>query len=228
VVLPAINGIPWWFFQPEGVPCSGLHLKTVDPDGAIERAVPLKHVVGLSVFASSASPAPGVVRHGAGQRFVFGEPGGGVSPRVEALTAMFSRAGFAAEASPNMRTDIWVKLLGNACFNPVSMLTLAHTDDMIDDPGLHQLFVRMMTESLAVAERLGLEIAIQPTERIASTRKMGHIKSSMLQDLEAGRGLEIEAILGALVECAQAAQVPTPTLETVLAIARGRAWAMPA
>jgi 2-dehydropantoate 2-reductase len=223
VVLPAINGLPWWYFMPEGVPQQGLRLRCVDPQGDIERAVAFDHVVGLSVFASSKSPAPGVVHHTSGQRLVFGEPAGGSSARVDELVARFARAGFGAEASKNIRGDIWNKLLGNASFNPVSLLTQEYSDEMIDDPGLNRLFVRMMTEAIAVGEAIGLPASTQPVDRVAFARGLGHIKTSMLQDLEAGRSVEVEAILGALVECAEAAKTPAPILESVLALARGRA-----
>lgn len=225
VLLPAINGLPWWTFLPEGVAQSGLRLRSVDPDGDIERTIPLPHVLGISVFASSSSPAPGVVRHNSGQRLVLGEPAGGMSARVRQIAERFSAAGFAAEASADIRLDIWNKLLGNACFNTVSLLTLRHTDEMIDDPHLNRLFVRMMSEALVVGESIGLKVASSPGERISVTRRLGHIKTSTLQDLEAGRPVEIEAILGALVECAGASGVPVPVLDSVLALARARAGA---
>lgn len=230
--LPAINGLPWWFLLPPGAPQSGRRLVTVDPDGEVDRVLQLGNVVGMSVFASSSSPAPGVVRHGAGARIVLGEPtsvaGDAISARVAELAARFTRAGFDGQASADIRGDIWNKILGNGCFNPVSMLTLSPTDNMIDDPGLHRLFVRMMKEALTVGAALGLKLDVDPVARIAQTRKLGHIKTSMLQDLEAGRPVELEGILGALVECAEISGVNAPTLDGVLAMARGRARALAA
>jgi len=223
VLLPATNGLPWWYFLPPGQPNAGLRLRSVDPTGELERAIPLAHVVGLSVFASCHCPSAGVVHHSAGSRLVLGEPHGGASERVAGLAKRLSAAGFEAQASNDIRRDIWNKLLGNACFNPVSLLTGAATDDMIDDPGLHGLFLRMMGEAIAVGERLALRLDVDPVQRIALTRRLGHIKTSMLQDLEAGRSVEFEAILGALVECAAAAGVPVPALDGVLALARMRA-----
>jgi 2-dehydropantoate 2-reductase len=223
LVLHAGNGLPWWYFLPPGRPCSGLRLRSVDPDGAIEAAFPLAQVLGLSVFASCHCPAPGVVQHTAGGRLVLGEPAGGSSARVEQLASRLQAAGLDAQASADMRRDIWLKLLGNACFNPVSLLTGAHTDDMIDAPDLHALFVRMMEEAIAIGGRLGLRLQVDPSQRIAQARALGHIKTSMLQDLEARRAVELDAILGSLVECAAAVAMPAPTLEGIFALARMRA-----
>jgi 2-dehydropantoate 2-reductase len=226
IVLPALNGIPWWFFLDSRHPLAGLRLRTVDADGSIEANVPLATVAGIVVFASSSSPEPGVVHHASGKRIVLGEPGGGVSDRTSSLATLFGQAGFDASASADVRADVWVKLLGNACFNPVSMLTGRETDTMIDDPRLNAVFVRMMDEMLALGDKLGLLVRIDPHQRIAGTRQLGHIKTSMLQDLEASRAVEIDSILGALVECAAAAKAPVPTLETVYALARMRAQAL--
>ena len=223
LVVTAGNGLPWWYFLPPGQPCSGLRLRSVDPQGTTEAALPLAHVLGMSVFASCHCPAPGVVQHASGGRLVLGEPAGGISPRVEKLALQLQAAGLDAQASADMRGDVWVKLLGNACFNPVSLLTGAHTDDMIDAPGVHALFVRMMDEIVAIGGRLGLRLQVDPRQRIAQARSLGHIKTSMLQDLEAGRAVELDAILGTLVECAAAVAMPVPTLDGVLALARMRA-----
>ncbi|SCK35116.1 2-dehydropantoate 2-reductase [Variovorax sp. HW608] len=223
LLLSACNGLPWWYFLAPGQPCSGLRLASVDPEGALEHAIPLPQVLGLSVFASCHCPQPGVVRHSAGTRLLLGEPGGGASARVDALALRLQAAGFDAQPSAGIRRDIWVKLLGNACFNPVSLLTGAASDEMIDEPSLHALFMRMMEEAIGVGGRLGLKLDVDPARRIAQTRQLGHIKTSMLQDLESGRAVEIDAILGALVECAAAVAMPVPTLDAVLGLARLRA-----
>ncbi|NML46488.1 2-dehydropantoate 2-reductase [Ramlibacter sp. G-1-2-2] len=223
LVLSAGNGLPWWYFLSAGQPCEGLRLRSVDPQGAIEAALPQPHVLGLSVFAACHCPAPGVVRHDSGGRLVLGEPAGGDSERVTALAQRLQVAGLDAQPSSDIRRDIWIKLLGNACFNPVSLLTGAPTDEMIDQPELHALFVRMMGEALAIGGRLGLKLDVDPVQRIAQTRKLGHIKTSMLQDLEAGRAVELDAIVGTLVECAAAVAMPVPTFASVLALARLRA-----
>jgi 2-dehydropantoate 2-reductase len=222
-LLYAGNGLPWWYFLPPGLACEGLRLRSVDPQGAIEAAIPLPQVLGLSVFASCHCPEPGVVQHSTGKRLVLGEPAGGVSERVSALAQRLQAAGFDAQTSADIRRDIWLKLLGNACFNPVSLITGAATDDMIDQPALHAMFTAMMVEAIAVGQRLGLQIDVAPAQRIAQARQLGHIKTSMLQDLEAGRAVELDAILGALVECAAAVDQSVPTLASVLALARLRA-----
>jgi 2-dehydropantoate 2-reductase len=223
LLLSAGNGLPWWYFLPSGKPCEGLRLRSVDPHGELERAIPLPQVLGFSVFASCHCPQPGVVQHSAGSRLVLGEPGGGASERVDALAQRLQAAGLDAQASSDIRRDIWIKLLGNACFNTVSLLTGAATDDMIDDPRLHALFVRMMDEAIGVGGRLGLRLDVDPARRIAQARQLGHIKTSMLQDLEAGRAAELDAILGALVECAAAVAMPVPTLDDVFGLAQLRA-----
>jgi len=223
LVLNAGNGLPWWYFLPPGQPCEGLRLRSVDPQGETERAIPLPQVLGLSVFAACHCPQPGVVQHDSGGRLLLGDPAGGASERVTALAQRLQAAGLDAQPSPDIRRDIWIKLLGNACFNPVSLLTGAPTDEMIDQPALHALFVTMMQEAIAIGGRLGLRLDIDPVRRIAQTRQLGHIKTSMLQDLEAGRAVELDAIVGTLVECAAAVAMPVPTFASVLALARLRA-----
>jgi 2-dehydropantoate 2-reductase len=223
VVLSAGNGLPWWFFLVPGHPCAGLRLRSVDPAGAIEAALPLQHVLGLSVFAACHCPAPGVVQHDSGARLVLGEPAGGSSKRAEAVAQLLQSAGLDPQVSSDIRRDIWTKLLGNACFNPVSLLTGAPTDQMIDDPELHALFVRMMEEVLGIGGRLGLKLELDPGQRIAQARRLGHIKTSMLQDLEAGRAVELDAILGTVLECAAAVAMPVPTLASIRALAGLRA-----
>lgn len=223
VIVPAINGIPWWFFLETGQALAGVRLRCVDPDGVVEAHLPMEQVVGAVVIASCSSPEPGLVRHASGDRIVFGEPWGGRSERVDRLAQLFTKAGMTGVASPFIRGDIWSKLLGNACFNPVSLLTGASTDHMIDDPRLYQTFVTMMNEILALGEGLGIALSVEPEARIAATRKLGHIKTSMLQDVEAGRPVEIDSILGVVLECAEAAGVDVPTLATVYAMACLRA-----
>lgn len=227
LVLPALNGVPWWFTQGEhGLPVTG-SLASSDPSGAIAAAIPANAVLGSVVYPACSSPEPGVVRHHSGSRVVFGEPGAlaGTAPsgRLLALVAMLKAAGFDAEASSDIRTEVWKKLLGNACFNPVSLITGSATDLLIDDPGIYQLFSAMMGETLAVGAALGIHPGIQVADRIALTRKLGHIKTSMLQDAEVGRAVEIDAILGAVTELGRKVGVVTPNLDAVYALARMRA-----
>jgi 2-dehydropantoate 2-reductase len=223
VVLSAGNGLPWWYFLVPGQPCAGLKLRSVDPQGVIEASLPLSHILGMSVFAACHCPSPGVVQHDSGARLVLGEPGGGTSARAEKVGQLLQSAGLDPKVSSDIRRDIWTKLLGNACFNPVSLITGAPSDEMIDDPELRALFVRMMEEVLGVGGRLGLRLEVDPQRRIDQTRQLGHIKTSMLQDLEAGRAVELDAILGTLIECAAAVAMPVPTLASVRALARMRA-----
>ncbi|MES2508553.1 MAG: 2-dehydropantoate 2-reductase [Pseudomonadota bacterium] len=227
LVLPAVNGVPWWFTDAAaGLPVSG-RLDSVDASGDIEAAIPASAVMGAVVYPSCSSPAPGVARHQSGTKIVFGEPGAapGTPPteRLLALVAFLKSAGFDAETSTDIRTEAWKKLLGNACFNPVSLITGSATDLMIDDPGVYQLFTSMMGELLAVGKALGIDPGIQVVDRIAFTRKLGNIKTSMLQDAEAGRPVEVDAILGAACELGRKLGIATPALDNVYALARMRA-----
>jgi 2-dehydropantoate 2-reductase len=224
IVLPALNGVPWWFTDPAaGLPVQG-RLASADPRGEIEANIPARAVVGCVVYPACSTPAPGVARQHSGSRVVFGEPAAGADgPRVQKLVALLKAAGFDAEASTDIRTEVWKKLLGNACFNPVSALTGSATDRLIDEPAIHSLFETMMGETLAVGRAMGIDAAIEPAARIAITRKLGNVKTSMLQDVEAGRPIEIDAILGAVIELAQRLHIATPVNQTVYALARMRA-----
>jgi 2-dehydropantoate 2-reductase len=227
LLIPAVNGVPWWFTDAAaGLPVTG-RLDSVDPSGAMKAAIPATAVLGAVVYPSCSSPEPGVTRHHSGTKVVFGEPGvsAGSPPtaRLEALVSMLKMAGFDAEASADIRTEVWKKLLGNASFNPVSLITGSATDLMIDDPGIYQLFKAMMGETLAVGQALGIRPEIQIAERIAQTRKLGNIKTSMLQDAEAGRAVEIDTILGAVGELGRKLGVATPALDAVYALAHMRA-----
>lgn len=223
IVIPALNGLPWWYFLKSNSALSGTRLKAVDPDGVIERSVPTDAVIGCVVFPSCRVESPGVVRHMSGSKIVFGEPGGGSSSRISEVADVFLRAGFDAHAHENIREEIWLKLLGNACFNPVSLLVSCSTDEMIDDPNLNTLFVGMMSELLELGNRLGISPKIDPLQRIAITRKLGKVKTSMLQDVEGHKHVEIEAILGALISVADLAGAPMARTRTVYALARMRA-----
>ncbi|MGH8789587.1 MAG: ketopantoate reductase family protein [Cupriavidus necator] len=227
VVVPALNGVPWWFTRDATALPIATRLRSVDPQGLIERHIPAPSVLGGVVYPACSSPEPGVSRHNSGTRVVFGEPGHAAgaapSPRLQAWVDLLKRAGFDAEASMDIRAEVWKKLLGNACFNPVSMITGSATDLLIDDAGIYKLFSTMMAETLAVGRALGIDVAMQVTDRIALTRKLGNVKTSMLQDAEAGRPVEIEAILGAVIEMAEALDVDTPASHTVYTLARMRA-----
>ena len=236
MVIPAINGVPWWFAGgvdyrlqagQAGQADSGAlrhALQNVDPHGQIAAAIPIGQVIGSVVYPACSTPAPGVCRHASGTRLVFGEIGTALSsPRISALVAFLNSCGFDAEFSTDIRIEVWKKLLGNACFNPVSLITGSATDLMIADPAINALFVTLMHETIAVGRALGLEVGITPTERIAITRKLGHVKTSMLQDTQAGRKIELDAILGAVIELARRTNTLTPASDTVYALAKMRA-----
>ncbi len=228
MVIPAANGLPWWYFLEAPGPLKGHQLRSLDPQGTTAAAIPAAQVVGCVVFPACSSPEPGVSIHASGNRVVFGEPTGNAnesapSERVQRITEVFTQAGFGAEASQDIRREIWLKLLGNLCFNPVSALVGCSTDRLIDDPRLHQLFVGMMGEALELGRALGIAVDIKPADRIAFTRKLGTVKTSMLQDVEAGRPIEIDGILGAPVEAAEALKHAAPLLSAVYALARKRA-----
>jgi 2-dehydropantoate 2-reductase len=223
LILPVLNGIPWWFPLESGGDENSIRLRSVDPDGVIARSIPMKNTVGSVVYPSCSSPEPGVSRHASGSRLVFGEVYGGTSDRVGRLVAHFRQTGLGAEQTGDIRSEVWQKLLGNACYNPVSLLTGSTTDKLIDDPAVHSLFHAMMQEILAVGSAIGIHLDIKPSERIAITRKLGSVKTSMLQDVEAGRAVELEGILGGLIETAGYCGVRIPSCEVVYALARMRA-----
>ena len=220
IVLVAMNGVPWWFFDGLGGPCEGLHLQSVDGGDLVRKAIPLKHVVGCVVHLSSATPAPAKVRHVMGNGLIIGEPRGGISPRVEALAALLTRAGFAATASDRIQRDIWFKLWGNMTMNPVSALTGATADRVLDDPLVRDYCRAVMVEAKDIGERIGIPIEQTPEQRHEVTRKLGAFKTSMLQDLEAGRPLEIDALVGAVREIGQHLQLATPHIDSLLGLIR--------
>lgn len=225
IVVPAVNGVPWWFTLGEnGLPVQD-RLQSLDADGVIEAAIPIERVVGAVVYPACSSPAPGVARHHSGSRLVFGEPGAHAAPtvRVAQLVSFLRNAGFEAETTTDIRSELWKKLLGNACFNPVSVLAGCSTDQLIDDAGIYRLFNKMMAETLAVGQALGLALDIRVPDRIALTRKLGSVKTSMLQDVEAGRPVEIDAILGAVNELAVALGKATPANDIVYSLVHMRA-----
>lgn len=219
-VLVAMNGVPWWFFDGLGGELEGLHLQSVDPGDAVRRHIPLRHVIGCVVHASSAAPAPAHVRHVMGNGLIIGEPQGGISPRVERLAALLGRAGFAVTASDRIQRDIWFKLWGNMTMNPVSALTGATADRVLDDPLVRDYCRAVMQEAKEIGARIGLPIDQTPEQRHEVTRKLGAFKTSMLQDLEAGRPLEIDALVGAVREIGQHLKMATPHIDSLLGLVR--------
>ena len=220
VVVPMQNGIPYWYFHRHGEEFAGRHVDAVDPSGLISTNIPAERVVGCVVYPATELVAPGVVRLIEGDRFPVGEPDGSRSARVVRVSECFGRAGFKAPVLEDIRSEIWLKLWGNLTFNPISALTHATLLDICEDVGTRQLAVEMMTEARDVAARLGITMRVPLEKRIAGAAKVGRHKTSMLQDVEAGRTLEIDALLGAVVELARLVGTPTPHLDAVYALTK--------
>ena len=219
VVLPAMNGVPWWFSA--GLPALGERpLESVDPGGRIAAALPPERVIGCVVHASATTAAPGVTLHRMGRGLIIGEPAGGDSPRVERLCALLGRAGFEVTASPRIRYDVWYKLWGNMTMNPVSALTGASMDRVLDDELVREFCSGVMREAAAVGARIGCEVRESPEDRHAVTRRLGAFKTSMLQDVEAGRELELDALVGAVREIGARVGVATPAIDALFALTR--------
>jgi 2-dehydropantoate 2-reductase len=221
-VVTAINGIPWWYFAREGGRFDGTPIACLDPDGAMLRTLDPQHLVGCVVHAAAEVTAPGVVHHTGGHDFILGELDGAVTPRLQAFAAALEDAGLRAPVSRRIRDDLWTKLIGNASYNPVAALTGALMSDINANPALLELIRRIMIEAMQVAAAVGARITVTVEERLALARKLGSAKISMLQDLERGRPLEIDAIVGAVGELGRRAGVPTPTLDGVEALVRER------
>jgi len=219
-VLTAMNGVPWWFFAGMPGPYADLALATLDPGGAIAAALPATRVVGCVVHASCTVAEPGVVQHVMGQRLIVGEPAGGVSPHLAALVGALNDAGFEAAASPRIQQDIWYKLWGNMTMNPVSAFTGATVDRILDDPLANGFCQAVMNEAKAVGAAIGCPIEQTAEDRNAVTRKLGAIRTSMLQDVTAGKPIELDALLTVVREIAQRAQVATPNLDALLGLTR--------
>jgi 2-dehydropantoate 2-reductase len=221
-VVSAVNGIPWWYFHKLAGPFEGRVVESVDPGGVVSRLLPPERAIGCIVYPAAEVPEPGVIEHTYGDRFTLGEPDGSRGARVNALSEALIAAGFKAPVRPKIRDELWVKLWGNMAFNPISALTTATLDVLIADDGQRGLARAMMLEGQAVAEKLGVRFAIDVDKRIAGGAEVGAHKTSMLQDLERGRPMEIDALLGAVVELAELVEVPVPTCRTVLALVRAR------
>jgi 2-dehydropantoate 2-reductase len=219
-VVTMQNGIPWWYFQRHGGPYDGTPVTAADPDGSIARAVDPARIIGTVVYPAAVLEAPGCVRVVEGKRFTLGELDGSTTPRVEAIAARLVAAGFKAPISDNLRAEIWLKLIGNLAFNPISALTHATLQDLCRFPLTRELCVRMMTEAEAIATKLGIAMRVGIERRIAGAEKVGAHKTSMLQDVEHGRPLEIEALVGAVIELGRLTGIPTPHVDSVYACTR--------
>jgi 2-dehydropantoate 2-reductase len=220
LVLSTLNGVPWWFFEGFGGAHAGTRLKSVDPGGAIARAIPARHVIGCVVHASCAVAAPGLVQHHFGNRLIVGEPSGEKTPRVRALVELLGRAGFETELAEQIQKDAWYKLWGNMTVNPISAMTGATTDKLLDDDLVRDFISKVMLEAKEIGTRIGIPIAQTPEDRHQVTRKLGAFKPSMLQDVEANRSVELDALVSAVKELGELTQVPTPCTDALLGLAR--------
>ena len=222
-IVAAVNGIPWWYTHGLPEPFGGRRVASVDPDGALWDAMPPAQTLGCIIYPAAEISAPGVISHTYGDRFSLGEPDGSRSERAAALSQLLIGAGLKAPVRPRLRDEIWVKLWGNMAFNPISALTGATLDVITGEPGSRGVCRAMMLEGQKVAEGLGIRFAIDVEKRIDGAAEVGRHKTSMLQDLELGRPLEIEALLGAVVELAGWVGVPVPISAAVLELVRQRA-----
>lgn len=220
VVLTAMNGVPWWFLQGFGGAVADRALQSVDPQGDIARALPATAIMGCVVHASCSVDAPGVVRHHFGDGLIIGEPSGQATPRAQALLALLQKAGFNATLSAQIQKDIWYKLWGNMTVNPVSALTGATTDRILDDELVRGFISGVMLEARSIGERIGIPIAQAPDDRHAVTRKLGAFRTSMLQDVDAGRPVELDALVSAVRELGQLTGVATPLTDALLGLSR--------
>ena len=222
-IVAAVNGIPWWYCHGLAAPFGGRRVRSVDPHGALWDALPPPQTLGCIIYPAAEIAAPGVISHTYGDRFSLGEPDGSRSGRAETLSRLMIDAGLKAPVRPRLRDELWVKLWGNMAFNPLSALTTATLDVITGEPGVRAVARAVMLEGQAVGEALGARFAIDADKRIAGAAEVGRHKTSMLQDLELGRPLEIEAILGAVVEMAGWVGVPMPMGTAVLEMTRTRA-----
>lgn len=222
-IVSGVNGVPWWYFHKIGGEHEGTRLQSVDPGNAQWDGFGPDRVLGCVVYPAAEVIEPGVVKHIEGNRFSLGEPDGSKSERAVALSQALSSAGLKAPVRPRLRDEIWVKLWGNLSFNPISALTHATLDVLCTDPGTRAVARGMMLEAQAIAEKLGVKFPIDVERRIDGGAAVGAHRTSMLQDLDQGRPMEIDALVGSVQELGRIVEVPTPTIDTVLALVQLRA-----
>jgi len=218
VVVTMQNGIPYWYFHRHGGPLAGTVVRSVDPQGLISKHITPGRVIGCVVFAAAELTAPGVIRHLEGDRFPVGELDGSHSTRVSQVAQSFGQAGFDSPVLDDIRAELWLKLWGNQAFNPISALSRATLLDICQYPATLQVVETMMREAEQVARKLGVRFSISMEQRIAAAQNVGQHKTSMLQDVEAGREPEFEAVVGSIVELGRLTQTPTPTIDSVYAL----------
>ena len=222
-VVTAVNGIPWWYFHGLDGPWRDHRLESVDPGGVQWDGIGPERAIGCVVYPACEMPAPGVIQHVEGNRFSLGEPGGERSERAVRLSKALIAAGLKAPLRPRIRDEIWIKLWGNLCFNPISALTHAMLDEVATDPGTRAVARAMMAEAQAVGEALGVTFNIDVEKRLDGAAAVGPHKTSMLQDLERGRPMEIDALLAVVQELARLVEIASPSIDTVLALIQQRA-----
>jgi 2-dehydropantoate 2-reductase len=222
-IVSGVNGVPWWYFHKIGGPLEGTRLETVDPGNAQWDGFGPDRVLGCVVYPAAEVQEPGVIKHIEGNRFSLGEPDGSKSERALALSKALGAVGLKAPVRPRLRDEIWVKLWGNLSFNPISALTHATLDVLCTDPGTRAVARNMMLEAQTIAESLGVKFPIDVDRRIDGGAAVGAHRTSMLQDLDQGRPMEIDALLGSVQELGRVTETPTPTIDTVLALTKLRA-----
>jgi 2-dehydropantoate 2-reductase len=220
VVVPMQNGIPYWYFHRYPGALAGTRVQSVDPSGLIGEHIPCERVIGCVVYPAAELVSPGVVKHVEGNRFPVGEPDGTISERVTRLSECFVRGGLQAPVLSDIRAEIWLKLWGNLTFNPISALSRATLAGICQYPPSRAIAAAMMTEAQSVAGKLGITFRVSLEKRIAGAERVGHHKTSMLQDVEAARTLEVDALLGSVVELARLTETPTPHIDTVYALTK--------
>ncbi len=222
-LVPAVNGVPWWYFHEHGGPYEGTRLQTVDPGGVLWDKLPPSRVVGCIVYPATDVVEPGVIEHTYSNRFDIGEPDGSKSERAQAFSRAMIEAGLRCPVRARIRDNLWIKLWGNLSFNMICALTLSGLESVTADPGTRAVARQMMLEAQAVAEKLGVQFPLDVDARIAGAAEVGVHKPSTLVDLERGRPMEIDPLLGAVVEMGRLVGLPTPTCDVVLALVRLRA-----
>ena len=219
-VIAGQNGLPWWYFERHGGPLEGARLESVDPGGRLFASIPIERVIGAVIYCSTVMEEPGIIRHVEGNRIAIGEPDGSRTGRCEEISRLLGQAGLRCPVRSNIRHDIWVKLIGNLALNPVSALTRSTIEEMMRDERTSALVRFIMEEGAAVARAAGIELEISVERRIEGASRVGAHRTSMLQDLERGKSLELDSIAGAVVELADRLGVPVPCTRTVYACAK--------
>jgi 2-dehydropantoate 2-reductase len=224
-ILTAMNGVPWWFFDRLKFGGGRERLESLDPGGKLSRAMPTERLVGCVIHLAASTPEPGLVSHNMGRRLIVGEPGGKNTARTRGIADALTAAGFEVVVTPEIEKEFWVKLLGNVSFNPVSALTQTSADRLIEDRPIKDYMVSIMREVLAIGRAVGVDADIDPEARIDMARVLGKFKTSMLQDLEAGKALEVDGLLAGTLEIARKAGVAAPFTESLFGLIRARATA---